>query len=64
MRTYIANAIRDRNAGQTVANTFRTFADKEVVDYADKEKKFSKKAVKNMTQYSSLKMGLQLMQTD
>ena len=31
-----------RNAGQTVANTFRTFADKEVVDYADKEKKFSK----------------------
>lgn len=31
-----------RNAGQIVANTFRTFADKEVVDYADKEKKFSK----------------------
>ena len=31
-----------RNAGQTVANTFRTFADKDVVDYADKEKKFSK----------------------
>lgn len=31
-----------RNAGQTVVNTFRTFADKEVVDYEDKEKKFSK----------------------
>lgn len=31
-----------REAGQKVANTFRTFADKEEVDYSDKEKKFSK----------------------
>ena len=31
-----------REAGQKVANTFRTFADKETVDYSDKEKKFSK----------------------
>ena len=31
-----------RNASQTAANTFRTFADKEEVDYANKEKKFSK----------------------
>lgn len=31
-----------REAGQKVANTFRTFADKEEVDYSEKEKKFSK----------------------
>lgn len=31
-----------REAGQKIANTFRTFADKETVDYSDKEKKFSK----------------------
>lgn len=31
-----------REAGQKVANTFRTFADKETVDYSQKEKKFSK----------------------
>ena len=34
-----------REAGQKVANTFRTFADKEQVDYSDKEKKFSKTEV-------------------
>ena len=34
-----------REAGQKVANTFRTFADKEEVDYSDKEKKFSKTEV-------------------
>ena len=31
-----------REAGQKIDNTFRTFADKEEVDYSDKEKKFSK----------------------
>lgn len=31
-----------REAGQKIANTFRTFADKEMVDYFEKEKKFSK----------------------
>lgn len=31
-----------REAGQKIANTFRTFADKETVDYSGKEKKFSK----------------------
>lgn len=31
-----------REAGQKIANTFRTFADKETVDYPEKEKKFSK----------------------
>ena len=31
-----------REAGQKIANTFRTFADKEEVDYSDKEQKFSK----------------------
>lgn len=31
-----------REAGETIANTFRTFADKEAVDYSAKEKKFSK----------------------
>ena len=31
-----------REAGQKIANTFRTFADKETVDYSEKEKKFSK----------------------
>lgn len=31
-----------REAGQKIANTFRTFADKPEVDYTDKEKKFSK----------------------
>lgn len=31
-----------REAGQKIANTFRTFADKETVDYEQKEKKFSK----------------------
>jgi len=31
-----------REAGQKIANTFRTFADKEMVDYEQKEKKFSK----------------------
>lgn len=31
-----------REAGQKIANTFRTFADKETVDYSKKEKKFSK----------------------
>lgn len=31
-----------REAGQKIANTFRTFADKEEVDYSQKEKKFSK----------------------
>ena len=34
-----------REAGQKVANTFRTFADKEEVDYSDKEKQFSKTEV-------------------
>ena len=34
-----------REAGQKVANTFRTFADKEEVDYSEKEKKFSKTEV-------------------
>ena len=32
-------------AGQMVANTFRTFADKPVVDYAEKDKRFSKTEV-------------------
>lgn len=31
-----------REAGQKIANTFRIFADKETVDYSEKEKKFSK----------------------
>lgn len=31
-----------REAGQKIANTFRSFADKETVDYESKEKKFSK----------------------
>ena len=31
-----------REAGQKIANSFRTFADKETVDYSEKEKKFSK----------------------
>jgi len=31
-----------REAGQKIANTFRTFADKETVDYSGKEKEFSK----------------------
>ena len=31
-----------REANQQIANTFRTFADKETVDYSAKEKKFSK----------------------
>lgn len=31
-----------REAGQKMANTFRTFADKETVDYSQKEKRFSK----------------------
>ena len=31
-----------REAGQKIANTFRTFADKETVDYSVKEKHFSK----------------------
>lgn len=31
-----------REAGQQMANTFRTFADKEEVDYSKKEQKFSK----------------------
>ena len=31
-----------REAGQKVANTIRTFADKEELDYSQKEKKFSK----------------------
>lgn len=31
-----------REAGQKIANTFRTFADKEEVDYFQKEKQFSK----------------------
>lgn len=31
-----------REAGQKMANTFRTFADKEAVDYSEREKKFSK----------------------
>lgn len=31
-----------REAGQKIANTFRTFADKPEVDYSEKEKKFSK----------------------
>lgn len=31
-----------REAGQKIANTIRTFADKEEVDYSQKEKKFSK----------------------
>ncbi|MGN0346261.1 MAG: DUF6674 family protein [Lachnospiraceae bacterium] len=31
-----------REAGQKIANIFRTFADKETVDYSEKEKKFSK----------------------
>ena len=34
-----------REAGQKVANTFRTFADKDEVDYSEKEKKFSKTEV-------------------
>ena len=31
-----------REANQQIANAFRTFADKETVDYSEKEKKFSK----------------------
>ena len=31
-----------REAGQKIANTLRTFADKETVDYSEQEKKFSK----------------------
>ena len=31
-----------REAGQKIANTFRAFADKEAVDYDQREKKFSK----------------------
>lgn len=31
-----------REAGQKIANTFRSFADKPEVDYSAKEKKFSK----------------------
>lgn len=31
-----------REAGQKIANTFRTFADKETIDYSGREKKFSK----------------------
>lgn len=31
-----------REAGHKIANTFRTFADKETVDYSEEEKKFSK----------------------
>ena len=31
-----------REAGQKIANTFRTFADKETVYYSKKEKNFSK----------------------
>lgn len=31
-----------REAGQKIANTFRTFADKEEIDYFEKENKFSK----------------------
>ena len=39
-----------REAGQKIANTFRTFADKETVNYSEKEKKFSKTEVgKNET---------------
>lgn len=34
-----------REAGQMVANTFRTFADKQVVDYAERERRFSKTEV-------------------
>lgn len=34
-----------REAGHKIANTFRTFADMEEVDYSDKEKKFSKTEV-------------------
>ena len=34
-----------REAGQKIANTFRTFADKEEVDYSEKEQKFSKTEV-------------------
>ncbi|CBL11690.1 hypothetical protein RO1_10280 [Roseburia intestinalis XB6B4] len=30
-----------REAGQKIANTFRTFADKETVDYSEKGKKTS-----------------------
>ena len=33
-------------AGQKVANTFRTFADKEEVDYSGQEKRFSKTEVR------------------
>ena len=31
-----------REASQQIANTFRTFADKDTVDYSEKDKKFSK----------------------
>ena len=31
-----------REANQQIANTFRTFADKDTVDYSAKDKKFSK----------------------
>ena len=34
-----------REANQQIANTFRTFTDKETVDYSEKEKKFSKTEV-------------------
>lgn len=34
-----------REASQQIANTFRTFADKETVDYSEQEKKFSKTEV-------------------
>lgn len=34
-----------REANQQIANTFRTFADKEMVDYSEKQKKYSKTEV-------------------
>ncbi len=54
-----------REAGQKIANTFRTFADKETVDYSEKEKKFSKtelvkkpfEAMKKLYQRMELYLG-------
>lgn len=46
-------------AGQMAANTFRTFADKPVVDYAEREKRFSKTdALKQKKVYQSMELHL------
>ena len=42
-----------RKSGQKIANTFRSFADKETVDYSNKVKKFSK------TEFAKKTFGVQ-----